>query len=87
MGGNAVSVEVGKTVPLAVKYVMDDGSLGQPLMSELTFKSAADATATVSAQGVVAGVAAGETTVEVTGKGSKGLSVTANVTVTAAAGG
>lgn len=87
VGGNAVSVEVGKTVPLAVKYVMDDGSLGQPLMSELTFKSAADATATVSAQGVVAGVAAGETTVEVTGKGSKGLSVTANVTVTAAAGG
>lgn len=85
VGGNDIDVAVGTTAPLAVKYVMDDGSLGTPLMSDLNFESAAPETATVSNQGVVSGVAEGATTVTITTKSAKALTVTANITVPAAA--
>ncbi len=84
VGGSDIDVAAGQTAPIPVKYIMDDGSLGTPLMSDLTFESAAPATATVSGQGVVTGVAEGSTTVKITTKGAKALTTTANITVTAA---
>ena len=82
VGGNDIDVNAGQTAAIPVKYVMDDGSLGTPLMSNLEFVSAAAAVATVSPQGVVTGVAAGTTEVKITTKSAKALTVTANVTVT-----
>lgn len=82
VGGNDIEVNAGQTVAIPVKYVMDDGSLGTPLMSDFIFTSADANVATVSAQGVVSGVAAGTTTVTITGKGPKKLTTEANVTVT-----
>lgn len=85
VGGNDIDVAAGQTASIPVKYIMDDGSLGTPLMSDLTFESAASAIATVSTRGVVTGVAAGSTEVKIATKSSKALTVTANVTVTGGA--
>lgn len=85
VGGNEIDVAVGAAAPIPVKWVMDDGSLGTPLMSELTFVSGTPAVATVDAQGVVTGVAAGTCDVTITSNGSKKLTATANVTVTGGA--
>lgn len=82
VGGNDIDVNAGQTISIPVKYVMDDGSLGTPLMTDLDFVSAAAAVATVSAQGIVTGVAAGTTEVTITTKSPKKLTTTANVTVT-----
>lgn len=82
VGGNDIDVNAGQTATIPVKYVMDDGSLGTPLMTDLDFVSAAAAVATVSAQGIVTGVAAGTTEVTITTKSPKKLTTTANVTVT-----
>ena len=82
VGGGEIDVAVGATVPIPVKYVMDDGSLGTPLMTDLTLVSGTPAVATVSGQGVVTGVAAGTSDVTITSNGSKKLTTTAKVTVT-----
>lgn len=82
VGGNEIDVTVGATAPIPVKYVMDDGSLGNPLMTDLTFVSGTPAVATVSDQGVVTGVANGTSDVTITSKGTKKLTTTAKVTVT-----
>ena len=62
-----------------------NGSLGNPLMTDLTFVSGTPAVATVSDQGVVTGVANGTSDVTITSKGSKKLTTTAKVTVTGGA--
>lgn len=85
VGGNDIDVAVGASVPVPVKWVMDDGSLGNPLMTDLTFASGTPAVAAVSDQGVVTGVAAGTSEVTITSKGAKQLTTIANVTVTGAA--
>lgn len=85
VGGNDIDVNAGQTVPIPVKYIMDDGSLGTPLMSDLDFISANPAVVTVSPQGIVTGVANGATDVTITTKSAKKLTVTANVTVTGGA--
>lgn len=82
VGGEEIDVAVGATATIPVKYVMDDGSLGTPLMSDLSFVSGTPAVATVSDQGVVTGVAAGTSDVTITSKGTKKLTTTAKVTVT-----
>lgn len=82
VGGNDIEVNAGQTVHIPVKYIMDDGSLGTPLMSDLDFNSSAPAVATVSPQGIATGVASGTTDVTITTKSAKKLTVTANVTVT-----
>lgn len=83
--GGGVTVAVGETVQLPVKYVMPDDTLVQPTYSDLTYQSAATATATVSKAGVITGVAAGTTNVTATLTKGDGTTVetTAIVTVTA----
>lgn len=82
VGGNDIEVAAGQTAAIPVKWVMDDGSLGTPLMSELSFVSGTPTVATVSSRGVVTGVADGTSAVTITSNGPKKLTVTANVTVT-----
>lgn len=84
VGGNDIEVNVGQTAPIPVKYIMDDGSLGTPLMTNLEFVSAAPAVAAVSPQGIITGAAAGTTGVNIVTKSAKALTVTVNVTVKAA---
>jgi len=81
VGGTDIAVNAGQTAPIPVKYIMDDGSLGAPLMTNLEFVSADPDTATVSPRGIVTGAAAGTTTVTITARGNKKLTVTASVTV------
>lgn len=81
--GGGVSVVESATAVVPVKYVMVDGSLAQPNMTDLTFVSSATGTATVSANGVVTGVAAGDCDITVTHT-ELGLSAICPVTVTSA---
>ena len=78
--GGGVSVEVGKTAVLPVKYIMDDDTIVQPNYARLNYEVAATATATV-AGGIVTGVAAGTTTVTVTSQDDENISTTATITV------
>lgn len=79
--GGEITVKAGSSVQLPVKYVID-GQLVQPDYSDLTYQSAATATATVSNTGLVTGAAAGST--EITASlAEPALSVVCNVTVTA----
>ena len=83
--GGGISVAQGATKQIPVKYVMPDDTLAQPIYSDLAYVSAATATATVDANGVVSGVAAGSTTVTITltKADSTTLTTTCAVTVTA----
>ena len=83
--GGGVTVAVGSTVQLPVKYVMPNDTLVQPTYTDLTYESSATATATVSNAGVITGAAAGSTTVTATLTKADGttVSTTAAVTVTA----
>lgn len=87
--GGVVSVEAGSTVQTPVQYVMEDNSLVTPRYSDLTFVSEAPATATVSEEGIITGVAEGNTTVTVSTKALKPNSTdplyTASVSVTVTA--
>ena len=84
--GGGITVAVGATAQIPVKYVMPNDTLVQPTYSDLTYSSAASATAQVSNAGVVTGVDAGSTTVTVTLTKADGttLTVPCAVTVTAA---
>ena len=84
--GGGVSVKVGESEQIVVKYVMPDGSIEQPDYADLDFESSATGTATVSDAGVVQGVQAGNTTVTVTLErdGADDLTATVAVEVTAA---
>jgi hypothetical protein len=82
--GSDVDLAVGETEALTVKAIY--GGLTLPATidnSKLTFTSLAPAKATVNANGVVTGVASGDTTIEVTVAGYPKLIATAHVTVTA----
>ena len=86
VGGADIEVNAGQTVPIPVKYVMDDGSLGTPLMRDLEFSSANPTAATVSPQGIVTGVAAGTAEVTITTRSAKKLTAAAKITVIGAVG-
>lgn len=81
--GGGVSVVESGTATVPVKLVMADGSLAQPNMSDLSFTSSATGTATVSANGVVTGVAAGDCDITVA-YSELSLSAICPVTVTSA---
>lgn len=85
-GGVSVTVAAGSnhTAQIPVKYVMPDGSLGQPTYTDLNYDSAADGTATVNEEGVVTGVAQGDTEITITLEKTDGTTLTTycNVTVT-----
>ena len=83
--GGGITVAVGSSKQIPVKYVMPDDTLVQPTFTDLAYQSAATATATVSTSGVVTGAAAGSTTVTITltKADSSTLTTTCSVTVTA----
>jgi uncharacterized protein YjdB len=80
--GGSVSVKVGNTVQIPVKYVIN-GQLVQPNYADLTFTSSATSTASVGEKtGIVTGVAAGSADITVS-LASPALTLTVPVTVTA----
>lgn len=80
--GGEISLKVGQTMQLPVKYVID-GVLVQPDYTALDYESSATATATVSAAGVVEGKAQGSC--EITASlDDPDVSVVCNCTVTTA---
>lgn len=79
--GGGVSVEVGESAKVNVKYVMPDGSVQQPDYTDLSFESGAVGTATVSDAGVVTGVAVGDTVVTVSLEKENGTTITATAAV------
>ena len=69
------------TQTLSVYALPVAGAAFKPPYEDLTFTSAADATASVTAEGVVTGKAAGNTTITVAIKNKAGIEAVANVTV------
>ena len=61
--GGDMTIGVGADRQLNIRYIMKDGSTAMPDFSELTYASTATAKATVSATGVVHGVATGDSVV------------------------
>ena len=84
--GGGISVVVDATKQIPVKYVMPNDTLVQPTYSDLSYTSAATATAEVNANGVVTGKAAGSTTITITltKADETTLTTTCAVTVTSA---
>lgn len=72
------------TATLSVYALPLNGAAFKPPYEDLTFTSAANGTATVSQEGVVTGVAEGNTTVTVSIKNKVGVEAIANITVPAA---
>lgn len=64
--GGGVSVAVGGSAQIPVKYVMPNGETVQPTYSDMTYAVATQSTATVSTNGVVQGASAGNTVVTIT---------------------
>ena len=83
--GGGVTVAVGSTVQIPVKYVMPNDTLVQPTYTDLAYVSAATGTATVSDNGVISGVEAGSTTVTITLTKADGSTLTAPCAVTVTA--
>lgn len=81
--GGDLSIAAGDTMVIPVKYVMADNTIVQPNFSELTITSAAPATASV-ANGVLTGVAAGNTTLNISSTAGGVEPITVGVTVTSA---
>lgn len=83
LNGGDLSVAVGATATIPVRFVMADGILSVPDYSQLTFVSAASSTASVTA-GVVTGAAAGSTEITITYAGvTPSLTASCQVDVTA----
>lgn len=81
--GGLVTVAEEATAQIPVYYVMPDNSLVTPNYADLTYVSTAQGTATVSTTGVVTGVAAGSTTVNISITSRPSVKTVCNVTVTA----
>lgn len=82
--GGAVDLTGAGPVQIPVKYVMDDGTLMTPLMSNLIFSQSAGSKSyfTVNDTGTVTGIADGEGTVTAASRYNASLTTTAEVTVT-----
>lgn len=80
--GAGITVAVSAKAQIPVKYVMPDGSLVQPVYSDLTYVSTATSTATVSPTGEVTGVASGDTEITITLNKGDGTTLTAICPVT-----
>lgn len=83
--GGGVTVVVGSSVQLPVKYVMPNDTLVQPTYTDLTYNSGTPANATVSNNGVVRGVKVGTSVITVTLTKADGTSLTATATATVTA--
>ena len=83
--GGGITVAVGADKQIPVKYVMPNDTLVQPTYTDLTYVSAATATATVSDAGVVHGAAQGSTSVTITLTKADGTTLTAPCAVTVTA--
>ena len=81
--GGDMTLAVGETKQIPVKYVMPDDSLVQPTYTDLTYASATTAKATVTNAGAVTGVATGSSVVTVT---LADPALTAKLTVNVVAG-
>lgn len=83
--GGPMALTVGEEQQIPVKYLMPDGSVVQPVYTDLSYQSAQNSIATVDANGVVEGATAGDTTITVTLNRSSGgnLTTVAVVNVTA----
>lgn len=79
LDGGAITVAASETAQIPVKYIIN-GQLVQPNFADLSFTSVSTATATVDANGVVTGVAAGDTEVTIT-LADPALTAYCNVTV------
>lgn len=86
VSGGGISVAESAQEQIPVFYVMPDNSTVTPNYSDLAFESEADATATVSDEGVVQGVAEGSTTINISLKSRPEVKTTCEVTVTGAGG-
>lgn len=75
--GAGVTVGEGESAQIPVVFVMPNGQTLTPDYAELEYTSQADATATVSATGVVTGEAAGNTSVTITLDKADGTTLTA----------
>lgn len=86
VGGNEMDVAFEETADIPVKYVMKDGSLVTPLMSNLTFAVAEGSASyiTVSDTGTVTGVGNGTGTIDITSKYNTKLTTSVQVEVTGA---
>jgi hypothetical protein len=79
--GGDISARIGEPTVVPVKYIMANGTVVQPKFSDLTFTMADTSIATV-ANGVVTGVATGDTTLTIAGPdGSNVEDITVTVTV------
>lgn len=76
--GGGVTVAVNQTAQLPVKYVMPNDSLVQPTYTDLTYVSGTPAKATVDTNGVVTGVATGDSIITVTLTKADGTTLTAS---------
>lgn len=81
--GGGISLVIGNTAQLPIRFLMNDGTLVVPDYSLMSYSSAATATATVSATGVVTAAAAGSTTVTATLTADNTKKAVVPVTVTA----
>lgn len=82
--GGSVTVATSAQVQIPVYYVMPDNTIVTPNYADLTFESVADETATVSEEGVVEGVAQGNTTININITSRPEIKTTCAVEVTAA---
>lgn len=82
--GGELSVAVDGSQQIPVYYVMPDNTLVTPNYTDLTFQSAASGTATVNTSGVVTGVAAGDTTIDISITSRSEIKTVCNVNVTGA---
>ena len=81
--GGGLSLSVGQTAQIPVRFLMEDGSLAVPDYSLMTYVSSSTTKATVSTSGVVTGVAAGSATITVTLTADNTKTATVPVTVSA----
>lgn len=81
--GSGMSLTVGQTAQLPVRFFMNDGTLAVPDYSLMSYNSSTTSKATVSTSGVVTGVAAGTATITATLIADNTKTATVPVTVTA----
>lgn len=81
--GGGMSLAVGQTAQLPVRFLMNDGTLAVPDYSLMSYSSSASTKASVSTSGVVTGVAAGTATITATLIADNTKTATVPVTVTA----
>lgn len=81
--GGGLSIAVGQSAQVPVRFYMADGTLAVPDFSLMTYASSTTSKATVSTSGVVTGVAAGASTITVTLTSDNTKTASVPVTVTA----